>query len=173
MTENIEKLLIGISGGVIGFALPHAAKLWDRLTKTRRIKTAIINDMRFAMKDIENKNSWLSRDVSGHLNEVDMTRVVVINNMHLYLGEKESFILRCKYWEDKYCDIVETLSDDDFTEYSTIHRLFSRYTLKFMQMKEAFETELGDSKEMAKACYKDLIKITKDIEQNMHRLTTG
>ena len=173
MTENIEKLLIGISGGVIGFASPHAAKLWDRLTKTRRIKSAIINDMKYAMKDIEDKNSWLSRDVSDHLNEVDRSRIVDTGNMHLYLGERESFTLRCKYWEERYCDIVESLSNDDFTKYSNIHRELSRYTQKFMQMKGAFETELGDPKKMALACYKDLINITKDIKQNIHRLTTG
>lgn len=173
MTETTEKIIIGLSSGVIGgFALPYLAKTWETLRRAKRIKSALTNEITCAKKEIEFKLEWLYRDVSAQLKEVDETRIVDYNGKKLYLGEDEAFTLKCKYWEDRYNDIVEILRKPDFSYYATIHQLISNFVKKFGQMKAAFSSSIGDSKLMALACYKDLVQIDKEIEQQIKKAST-
>jgi len=166
MDNTTEKIFIGLLGGLIGFALPYATKLWEIFTKSKRIKSALNAEIIFAKREIEEKLKWLERDVSKHVTQVDEKRIVDYEMKKLYLGEKEKFKLKSKYWEDKYCEIAEILSESEFAYFAEAHRLILKFVEKFAQMKGAFETNFGDPKSMAKACFEDLFQIKRELEKH-------
>ncbi len=163
----METILTALAGALFGFAIPYVAKTWERLTRAKGMKSAVIRELLDANEEIKEKLRWLGRNVSGHLKEVDEERIVEYKERDLYLGEREEFIVSCKYWNDKFSEIVEILSEDDFTNLSQMHRLVLKFAEKFKQMKIAFETEYGDKKFMAVVCYEDLIEISKKLEERL------
>ena len=167
MDDSMEKILIGLLGALIGFALPYITKLWETFIKTKRIKSALFAEIRYAKREIELKLEWIGRDVTNQINEVDKKRLIDYKEKKLFLGEKEVFNLKCKYWEDKYCEIAEILSESEFAYFAEIHRLMSKFVEKFAQMKGAFETDFGDPKWMALACYEDLLQINKELQEQL------
>jgi len=167
MNDTMEKIFIGLIGGLIGFALPYASKLWETFTKTKRIKSALLGEVRHTKREIELKLKWIDRDVSNHLNQVDERRIVDYKGKKLFLGEQEEFKTKCKYWEEKYYETAELLSESEFAYFAELHRLISKFVEKFAQMKGAFETGYGDPKWMARACFEDLIQINRELEEQL------
>lgn len=166
MDNTTQKIFIGLIGGLIGFALPYATKLWETFIKSKRIQSALNAEISFAKREMEGKLRWLARDVSNNINQVDEKRIVDYEMKQLFLGEKEEFKLKCKYWEDKYCEIAENLSESEFAYFAEIHRLILKFVEKFAQMKGAFETNFGDPKWMAIACFEDLFQIKEELEKH-------
>ncbi|MHB9073806.1 MAG: hypothetical protein ACYC6G_09795 [Desulfobaccales bacterium] len=167
MDNTTEKIIIGIFSGIVGFALPYAIKLFEVFIKSKRIKSALFAEFRYAKKEIDLKLKWLGRDVSNYVNQVDEKRIIDYEMKKLFLGEKEEFKLKCTYWEEKYCEVVEILAESKFSYFAEMHRLILEFVEKFAQMKGAFETTFGDPKEMAKACFEDLFRINRELEKKL------
>ena len=161
----MNQVIVAFLGALFGFALPFGSNVWDKITKQRRYKAAIKKEIERAKQQTESKLNWLNRDVSSHMLEVDQDRVVEINGKKLHLGEKENFELNFRFWDEKYTDIILVLSTKEFSLFSSIYQLFEDFTLKFKQMKEPFEDDIGDKKTMALACYQDLLLLFKEIER--------
>ena len=165
----MEKILTALAGALFGFAIPYVAKTWERLIRAKRMKSAVIRELLDANEEIKEKLRWLEKDVSGQLKEVDEERIVEYKGRYLYLGEREKFIVSCKYWNDKFSEIVEILSEDDYTNLSQSHRLVLKFAEKFEQMKITFETEYGDKKVMAVVCYENLKEISKKLDEKLKK----
>jgi hypothetical protein len=161
----MNQVVIAFFGALFGFALPFGANVWDKITRQRRYKAAIKKEIERAKQHTESKLNWLNRDVSSHVLKIDQDRVVETNNKKLYLGEKENFELNFRFWNEKYTDIILVLSVKEFSLFATIYQLFEDFTLKFKQMKQAFEDDTGDKKAMALICYQDLLLLFKEIER--------
>jgi hypothetical protein len=167
MDITTEKIIISLLSAMVGFVLPYAAKLLDNFITSKRIKLCLLAEFRYAQKEIDDKMKWVGRDISKYYNEVDGNKIVDYKMQKLYLGEREEFRVKCVYWEDKYCNIVEILSESEFSEFADMHRLISKFVEKFAQMKCAFETNFGDPKLMAKACFEDLLHINMQLKEKL------
>ncbi len=126
-----------------------------------------------ANEEIKEKLTWLGRNVSEHLDEVEEKRVIKYKGRHLYLGEREDFVVLQKYWNEKFTEIVEVLSEDDYIWLAESNRLVAKFVEKFNQMKMAFDTKYGKKEFMASACYEDLVKIAKRLEERLTKVSRG
>ncbi|MEO0967661.1 MAG: hypothetical protein AAFX80_04785 [Cyanobacteria bacterium J06639_18] len=165
----MKQVITAFVGALFGFALPFGVRIWDRITKKRRYKAAIENEIRRAKQHIESKLNWVGRDVTEHIQKVDPNRVVDINGKQLYLGEDEEFELNFRFWNEKYTEIILVLSTREFSVFATIYQLLEDFVLKFKQMKKTFASEADHTtwdgrKAMALICYQDLLHIFNQIE---------
>lgn len=164
-----DKIAAAIFGGIFGFALPHFANLLERTKRTKRMVHAMERELSAVNIAIEKKLEWVGRDISEHLNEVDQDRIININGMNLYLGEREEFEVPRVYWLAKYTEIVEVISKNDFSEFYDMYRLVDEFEQKFREMKKTFETDLGKKDVMALACFNDLKGISTKLKGKLAR----
>lgn len=72
----MEKLIAGGIGAVIGFLMPYGAKAWETMTRTRRMTSALENELKEISREIQEKMKWVERDVSQDLGGMDPSRIV-------------------------------------------------------------------------------------------------
>lgn len=77
----------------------------------------------------------------------------------LYLGEQEEFCVSLPFWEQNIRDIIELTSTKSFNGMCREVLLLRKFVSKFREMKLAFKVGGGDPKQMALACYQDLVEI--------------
>ena len=77
----------------------------------------------------------------------------------LYLGEPEDFSLTLPFWDHNLRDVIEATSTRAFNRMCREVSLLRKFESKFREMKLAFQIGGGDPKQMALACYRDLIEI--------------
>lgn len=165
-----DKIVPAVLGAAFGFALPYLANVWERARRSQRIRSALIRELLEVTSEIEKKLTWVGRDVSNHLNEVDQDRTIVRNSIRLYLGEREEFAVPRGYWKAKYTEIAEIIPDKDFSDFYVMYRLVERFEQKFREMKLTFECSTGKKDVMALACFDDLTAICKDLRSMLTRL---
>lgn len=142
-------------------------KIWFKCDRANRMASALDRELLEVAKEIKEKLEWVSRDVSKHLDEVDPERTVVSEGIHLYLGEREKFVVLRPYWKAEYVKIAESIDNKDFSDFYVMYRLVDSFEKKFHEMKLTFETSIGNKDVMALACFKDLKKISNGLQENM------
>lgn len=169
MIKVDDKIIAALFGAMFGFALPYFASVWERAKRAHRMVSALDHELSEVTTEIEKKLKWLGRNVEEHLKEVDQDRIVEVDGIHLYLGEREEFQVPRPYWRAKYTEIAEAISDKDFSDFYKMYRLVDDFEQKFRDMKLTFETSIGKKDVMARQCFKDLQTIDEEIKS---RLTT-
>ncbi len=168
-----REIIAAVFGAIFGFMLPYLSNIWDRVTRARRIVSALNRELSEVTAEIESKLQWVDRDVTGHLKEVDKDRIIVANGKQLYLGEREKFTVPRIYWKAKYTEIAEAISDSDFSDFYVMYRLVDNFEQKFREMKLTFETSLGKKEEMALVCFNDLKAIAKELRKKQTSRSSG
>ena len=168
-----DKIIVAVFSAMFGFSLPYLASVWDRARRAHRMVSALEHELSEVTTEIENKVAWIGRKVSEHLDEVDQDRIVESEGKHLYLGEREEFVVPRAYWKAKYTEITEAINDRDFSDFYVMYRLVDRFEQKFHEMKLAFETSLGRKDVMALACFDNLMAISKDLRSRLTSRSSG
>lgn len=163
-----DKIVGAVFGTMLGFALTYAANFWDRVTRSRRMTSALRRELGEAIADLQEKMRWVGRDVAKEgLKSADKGRIVVADGRSLYLGEREEFAASRAYWKAKYTEIVEVVSARDFAYFYAMHRALDRFEQKFREMKATFDASSGDKEKMALACFHDLEILRDQLGDNL------
>jgi hypothetical protein len=93
-------------------------------------------------------------------------RVVQIDGKDFYLGEQEQLAIPLPFWSMNYKDIVSILPTSSFSAFAEAVELSEMFETKFSDMKSSFGGTVGDPKQMATACYRDLIQIAERLKQS-------
>ncbi len=159
-----EKIILVAVGAFMGFIFPYVANSWDKTKARKRCMSALRSEIGYAKKAIKEKMDWVGRDVSSDKLDTEPVRVVEFEGKKLFLGEPETFSVNCRYWNEKYLDIIGILEPEDFEKFAHTYGLIEEFTIKFKQMKNCFECQLGDKQSMSLMCYNDLINLDKAIK---------
>jgi len=165
--QTIITTLIGGFGVALGFFLNFLKSRFEELTKGKRYYYATSLELVDAIEKIKEKINWLSRDVSKEELKCDKNLLVEYENKLLFLGEDESFTVDLKFWSDNLKDIVSVVNNNSFIYLFSSYKLIKKFESKFKDMKFSFKVNTGNSKEIALNCYKDLLKIYKDLQEQV------
>jgi hypothetical protein len=115
---------------------------------------------------IDAKLSWLQRPLPADIVSHIGNRVVQIDGGDYYLGEQEQLAIPLPFWRANYKDIVSILPTNSFSVFAEAVELIEMFETKFSDMKSSFGGSVGDPKQMATACYRDLIQIAERLKQS-------
>jgi hypothetical protein len=155
MNQAVAALL----GTATGFLLPTLASYIRSRMKGARFENAVDVELDGAKDSVHQKMLWISRDHRPYSSQTDEKLLVECDGKLLYLGEKESFGVSLPFWEQNMRDIIEITSTDSFNGMCRKVVLLRKFVSKFSEMKLTFEVGGGDPKQMALACYRDLVQI--------------
>ncbi len=155
MNQAIPALL----GAITGFFLPLIASYVRSRTKGSRFENAVRAEIEEAKDSVHQKLLWLSRDQTPFRSQTDRQLLVEFEGKLLYLGEPEDFSLTLPFWEHNLRDVIEATPTKAFNRMCREVSLLRKFESKFREMKLAFQIGGGDPKQMALACYRDLIEI--------------
>ena len=157
---------IAVLGVVVGAALSYVRDISEWLAKRRSVEIGAAFELRKAQRAIHKKMDWLSRSIPINIKEAVASRVVTVNGHDLYLGEDEEFEVPIKFWERNYRDILSLLSTRRFPQFAEAFDLVQSFEVKFREMKNTFRGSVGEPKVMAEACYQDLRRIMKRLDES-------
>jgi hypothetical protein len=156
MNQAITALL----GAITGFLLPTLASYVRSKMKGSRFENAVKGELDEAKDCVHRKMVWLSRDQTSFMAQIDDQRLLAeVEGKLLYLGEPEEFSVQLPFWEQNLRDIVELTSNNSFNRMCREVSLLRKFVSKFRDMKLTFKVGGGDPKQMARACYRDLLSI--------------
>lgn len=155
----MNQAIVALLGAITGFLLPTlAAYVRSRMTGTR-FENAVKGELDEAKDSLRQKMLWISRDQSSFRSQLDEKLLVEFGGKLLYLGEEEDFCVSLPFWEQNIRDIIEVTSTKSFNRICREVSLVRKFVSKFRETKLAFKVGGGDPKQMALACYRDLIEI--------------
>ena len=88
-----------------------------------------------------------------------------VKNPKKYLGEDEKFIIPLPFWKTNYKEIVSLLPNRTFLLFAEAFELVEMFETKTADMKLSFLGTVGNPKEMAAACYQDLLTVHRRLKQ--------
>jgi hypothetical protein len=168
----MNSFISGLAGVIVGFLLNLLVFLYINRSKGQRYYIAETIELLDAISKISDKINWLSRDESKFKFDRDENLLVKENHKLLYLGEKEDFTIDLRFWDENLNEIVIFTNNRKFKMLFETVLIIKRFETKFKEMKMAFKTIDGNPKQMALACYHDLLEIHKDLLKNRLKLKT-
>jgi len=122
-----------------------------------KLERAVAKEILNAIKKVDQKVSWIERPVSREeLPGADPNHFVTIGQRDYYLGEREKFHIPLPFWTGNSCEIILTISEQSYDKFSDMVQLLQEFETKFIEMKQAFDCSVGDSKIMAASAFEDL-----------------
>jgi hypothetical protein len=155
MNQAIPALL----GAITGFFLPLIASYVRSRTRGSRFENAVRAEIDEAKNSVHQKMLWLSRDQMPYRSQIEERLLIEFEGHLLYLGEPEDLSTALPFWDHNLRDVIEATSTRAFNRMCREVSLLRKFESKFREMKLAFQTGGGDPKQMALACYRDLIQI--------------
>ncbi|HLJ87626.1 MAG TPA: hypothetical protein VKZ53_12450 [Candidatus Angelobacter sp.] len=172
ISASVASLLSAGLGGFLGSALSQVVQFVDRQRRGRRISAALARELREVNSDIQEKLDWLRRRIHpDELGEADSERILEVDGVLRYLGEREEFTAARPYWQVKYTEVVEAVSDEKFSRIHEMYRLVDRFEEKFKELKLTFKTNLGDKCKMATRIFHDLERIGAQLNSKVGKST--
>jgi hypothetical protein len=160
----------GLAGLVLGFFLNYLKTKLENKAKGKRYYYASSLQLIVAIEKIGEKITWISRDISHEDIDVEKKLTVHFDNSLLYLGEHETFKVDLAFWDKNLSNIVKVTDFDSFSLLFNTVKQIKKFEIKFKEMKIAFKVHVGNSKEIALQCYKDLVRIYGDLSLMKNRL---
>ena len=163
---NIDGGLAAILGVILGAGLSSARAIYEWYSKRRRFEAAVELELRRVIRTIDAKLSWLQRPLPSDIVSHIGNRVVQIDGRDFYLGEQEQLAIPLSFWRANYKEIVSILPTSSFSAFAEAVELIEMFETKFSDMKSSFGGTVGDPKQMAAVCYRDLIQIAERLKQS-------
>jgi hypothetical protein len=155
----MDQATAALLGAITGFFLPSLASYIRSRMKGARFENAVKGEIEGAKDSLHQKMLWVSRDQSPFKSQTAERLLVEFDGKLLYLGEQEDFCVSLPFWEQNIRDIIEVSSTKSFNDMCRKVLLLRKFVSKFREMKLTFNIGGGDPKQMALACYQDLVKI--------------
>ena len=155
MNQAITALL----GAITGFFLPLIASYVRARLMGSRFENAVRAEIEEAKIRIQHKLLWVSRDHTPYISQSEQCLLIEFKGKLLYLGEPEDFSIALPFWDHNLRDVIAATSTRAFNRMCREVSLIRKFESKFREMKLAFQISGGDPKQMALACYRDLIEI--------------
>ncbi|MGA8761669.1 MAG: hypothetical protein WB562_02175 [Candidatus Sulfotelmatobacter sp.] len=155
----MKEVVTALIGVATGFFLPSLAKFVQSRVRGTRFENAVRAEIEEAKDIIHEKMLWVSRDHREFREQADTRLLVEFDGKLLYLGEEEEFRVALPFWENNIRDIIEITSTKSFNKMCRDFSLAKKFASKFREMKLSFKVSGGDPKQMALACYRDLLAI--------------
>jgi hypothetical protein len=155
----MSHVIAALLGVVTGFILPLLVAYVQSRMKGSRFENAARAEIAEAKSRVHEKMLWLSRNQAPYRAHSDERLLVAFDSKLLYLGEPEEFTLALPFWQQNLRDLIEVASTSAFNNLCREVSQLRKFESKFREMKLAFQIGGGDPKQMALACYRDLIQI--------------
>ncbi|HEV3219095.1 MAG TPA: hypothetical protein VGZ48_04950 [Candidatus Acidoferrales bacterium] len=152
-------IVASLFGVATGFLLPSLASYVRSKLKGNRFENAVKLELDEAKESVQEKMLWFSRDQMQFRQQADERLLVELGGKLLYLGEEEDFAVSLPFWDQNIRDIIEITSASSFDRMCRDVLMLRKFARKFREMKLAFKIGGGDPKQMASACYLDLVEI--------------
>ena len=161
----LDQGLAVILGVILGAILSSFRAVYEWYAKRNRYETAISLELRRVVRMIDTKLAWLGRSLPPKVIESVPDRIVHVDGHPLYLGEDEKFIIPLPFWKTNYKEIVSLLPNRTFLLFAEAFELVEMFETKTADMKLSFLGTVGNPKEMAAACYQDLLTVHRRLKQ--------
>lgn len=162
----MDQVVTALLGVTTGFFLPSLASYIRSRVKGTRFENAVRVDLDQAKDSVHQKMLWLSRDQTPFRRQTGERLLAEFHGKLLYLGEDEDFSVSLPFWDENIREIIEITSTRAFNELCREVSLLRKFVAKFREMKLAFKVTGGDPKQMALACYRDLLAIHNQLGPN-------
>lgn len=153
----------GITGVGVGLFYNSRKERHRQAERGQRFELALGAEVHKNIRLIHAKMKWLQRADKAGIAKQNPSRFVLVDGQNLYLGEAEQFHLPSPFWTTNNTEIVSLISTGAFDRFVTAYQLFDLFQAKFADLKEGFNHSEGNPKDMALACYQDLVQIQKFI----------